>query len=99
MVESTPKYSGFSRRLKEAMSEAGVTVTDLKNRLDVTYEMARRYTMGTAMPRDARLRTIGKILGKSPSWLAFGEEQKGALAVAEPTAQYGERRWPLKKAT
>lgn len=100
MVESTAKYPDFAHRLNDAMSDAGVTVTDLKTRLQVTYEMARRYTLGTAMPRDARLRAIGKIVNKSPSWLAFGDAGHQGDAFAKPKPNQAlEKKWPLKRAT
>lgn len=69
------KYPDFAARLNELMSnpDAGVkNVTDLKNALGVTYEMARRYTLGIAKPRDKRLEAMAGLFGVEPSYLDHG---------------------------
>lgn len=38
----------------------------------VTYEMARRYTLGTAKPRDEKLIRIAEWLNVPPAWLDYG---------------------------
>ena len=99
MVDSAPKYPDFSHRLNDAMKQAGISVTDLKTRLNVTYEMARRYTLGVAMPRDARLKAMGEIVGKSPSWLAYGDDAIDGGGVGSMPPIPKEKTWPLKRAT
>lgn len=100
MVESEIKHPDFAKRLGEAMQAAGVSVTDLKNHLSVTYEMARRYTLGVAMPRDDKLVAIAQRLGVQTAWLKFGD------AISIPKVERGAHKnatsakpWPLKKAT
>lgn len=73
MVEE-PRYADFARRLKDAMAEKELTVTDVKNDLNISYEMARRYTLGTAMPRDKKMRRLGDFVGKSAAYLQFGDD-------------------------
>lgn len=72
MVEES-KYPEFAARLTQAMREAGLSVTDIKNGVGVTYEMARRYTLGTAKPRDEKLKALAQLLGKTSAWLAYGD--------------------------
>lgn len=106
MVETETKHPEFAKRLSEAMQAAGVTVTDIKNHLKVTYEMARRYTIGVAMPRDDKLVVIAQRLSVQTAWLKFGDaisipkvERSAHLKVSKPSSRYGEERWPLKKTT
>ncbi len=100
MVENEIKHPEFAKRLGEAMQSAGVSVTDLKNHLKVTYEMARRYTLGIAMPRDDKLVAIAQRLGVQTAWLKFGD------AISIPKVEKSVKKnagkvepWPLKKAT
>jgi phage repressor protein C with HTH and peptisase S24 domain len=66
------RHPEFALRLQQAMADAGLSVTDIKNRLKVTYEMARRYSLGQAMPRQQKLQRLAEVVGKSPSYLAYG---------------------------
>lgn len=103
MVEMAVRYPEFAQRLAQAMTEAGLEIVDLKEGMGVTYEMARRYTLGTAMPREPRLKKLAVLVRKSPSWLAFGVDDR-----AEPEPMAGRETpplcsapppWPLKKST
>lgn len=62
-------------RLSNLMDAQGVSVEDLKNAANVSYEMARRYKLGIAEPRKEKLEKIAEFLGVTPSWLQFGEGQ------------------------
>lgn len=98
MVEE-PRYADFARRLKEAMACKQLTVTDVKSELKITYEMARRYTLGIAMPRDERMRKLADFVGKTAAYLQFGDEThekftshspasgQAGVAIAETSAQ------------
>jgi transcriptional regulator with XRE-family HTH domain len=72
MVESTNKHHDFAVRLNAVMGERGLSVKDLSQACGVTYEMARRYTLGTAKPRDQKLLRIAEWLAVAPSWLDYG---------------------------
>lgn len=75
------KYPDFRKRVQKAMSDVGVTVNDIKEKLRITYEMARRYSLGQAMPRTERMAALAKLLHVDPADLQFGvkpltEDQK-----------------------
>lgn len=72
MVEKTNKHQEFANRLSAAMNEKGLSVKELSEACGVTYEMARRYTMGTAKPRDEKLSRIAAWLNVEPAWLDYG---------------------------
>lgn len=72
MVEKTNKHQEFADRLTAVMNEKGFSVKELSEACGVTYEMARRYTMGTAKPRDEKLSRIAVWLNVEPAWLDYG---------------------------
>lgn len=80
MVEKA-KYSEFAQRLNDAMKAADLSVTDLKDRLGVTYEMARRYTLGTAFPRFGKMSKLADILGVDASQLAYGKTKRSIFSL------------------
>lgn len=74
----------FAARLVAAMkarghvsgaAKSGVDVTALAKASRTTYEMARRYVEGRAIPRPDKLERIGDWLGTSPSQLLYGERE------------------------
>lgn len=70
-----PKYLDFANRLKELMEKEGSpikTVNQLKDTIGVTYEMARRYTLGTAKPREEKLQTLADTFQIDISYLDHG---------------------------
>ena len=69
MVEES-KYKDFADRLNGVLAEKNVSVTDLATISGVSYEMARRYTLGTAKPRDEKMLKIADQLSVSPAFLA-----------------------------
>ncbi|WP_303756997.1 helix-turn-helix domain-containing protein [Enterobacter kobei] len=73
MVEKANKHHDFANRLTEEMRRQRRSVKDLSLACDVTYEMARRYTLGTAKPRDEKLQKIADWLNVQAAWLDYGE--------------------------
>ncbi|WP_337036223.1 helix-turn-helix transcriptional regulator [Serratia marcescens] len=71
MVENN-KYKGFSERLSSLMNGKNIGVTELAKKAGVTYEMARRYTLGTAKPRSATMEKLAKSLDTTASYLEYG---------------------------
>ena len=71
MVEEQ-KYPDFAKRLNELMTIKGISVTQLKSLVGVTYEMARRYTIGAAKPRVSVMSKLALALGVSASYLEYG---------------------------
>lgn len=82
MVE-TPKYKSFAERLAKCMTEAGVDVKQLSEGVGVTYEMARRYTLGTAKPRDDKMERVAGVVKSTPVYLDYGVCIDGSI-VSEP---------------
>lgn len=72
MIEKTNPHSDFAVRLNKLMKNNNFTINDLKNVSKVTYEMARRYTLGTAKPRDQKMIKIANWLSVSPAYLDYG---------------------------
>lgn len=81
MSEDSEACRAFAARLREAMkrkrmtserSRSGVDVGALARRAGVSYEMARRYVEGKAMPRPDVLEQIAGSLDLSVAELAFG---------------------------
>lgn len=82
MVEKANKHQDFADRLNAEMGKKNLSVKDLSQACEVTYEMARRYTLGTAKPRDEKLSKIAHWLGVEPAWLDYG--RGGDIEVNEP---------------
>jgi transcriptional regulator with XRE-family HTH domain len=77
----------FGARLRELMVQRGFVSPGARSGVDVarlaqvaatTYEMARRYADGVAMPRPEKVAAIAEWLGVSPSSLAYGDKAPGA---------------------
>lgn len=84
MVEETPKYIDFSMRLNNLLKQNDVSVSDLAKSSGVTYEMARRYTLGTAKPRDEKMLRIAEKLNVGPAFLDYGVGSDDAGHAVKP---------------
>jgi len=69
------KYPGFASRVQAAMKDHAITVADIKTKLSISYEMARRYTHGQAMPRQDKIVLLAELLKSSPAKLQFGDSE------------------------
>ncbi|HHR6130133.1 TPA: LexA family transcriptional regulator [Providencia alcalifaciens] len=78
MVENT-KYSDFAKRLTERMRDAGVDVKQLSENVGVSYEMARRYTLGTAKPRDDKMEQVANTVHSTAVYLDYGVDIYGSF--------------------
>lgn len=76
--------SNFSKRLNSLLqkegyssnrSKAGIEITELAKVSGVSYQMARKYALGMALPDYHVIPKIAKWLNVSPSWLLFGEKE------------------------
>lgn len=84
MVEKlTVKHPEFKRRLRTMAKVAGIGVADIKTRLGVTYEMARRYWLGYAKPRGKKMEMLAKLALTTPAYLEYGDEEHGAPLLTE----------------
>lgn len=82
--------AGFGHRLRELMRAAGrvsesarsgVDVSALAEAAGTTYEMARRYAEGQAVPRRDKLQRIAAWLGVPAASLAWGSTEEQAVNV------------------
>lgn len=83
MVENNPNKD-FADRLKVAMKEAKLKTKDIQAIAEVTYEMARRYVNGVALPRSEKMEALAARLGVDVGWLQFGTGSKDAIFPREP---------------
>lgn len=63
----------LDRGLRSASSRSGVAVRSLADAVGISYEMARRYCEGAALPRPETLASIAGWLGVAPGLLAWGD--------------------------
>lgn len=81
------KYQDFASRLKDLMqkNESPIkTVNQLKDAIDVTYEMARRYTLGTAKPREEKMKVLAEKFNVDISYLDHGTEIESNVNNSPP---------------
>ncbi len=78
----------FARRLRELMTErgylspgarSGVDIASLAKAAGTSYEMARRYAEGVAIPRPDKLEAIARWLGVDPGSLAWGANESAPI--------------------
>lgn len=83
-MERTTFVTTFSKRLNSALqnggysssrSKSGVEITQLAKVAGVSYQMARKYALGEALPDYHIIPEIARWLNVSPSWLLFGEKE------------------------
>ncbi len=74
----------FSKRLSSVLqkegysskrSRAGVEINKLADVAGVSYQMARKYVLGMALPEYHIIPKIARWLNVSSSWLLFGEKE------------------------
>lgn len=71
----TAKYQEFASRLNSLMQKEGSpikNVNQLKDAIQVTYEMARRYTLGIAKPREEKMQILAEKFNVDISYLDHG---------------------------
>lgn len=86
MVEES-KYKDFAERLNKSLQELSLGVKELSEFSGVSYEMARRYTLGTAKPRDEKMLRIAERLAVSPAYLDYGVPVQGGDDAAKGTVR------------
>lgn len=84
MIERSAFVNKFAKRLNSLLqkegyvsnrSKAGVEIGQLAKVAGVSYQMARKYVLGMALPDYHIIPKIAKWLNVSPSWLLFGENE------------------------
>lgn len=83
-MERTVFTNKFSKRLNSLLiregytsvrSQAGIEINELAKVAGVSYQMARKYALGLALPDYHIISKISKWLDVSPGWLLFGEKE------------------------
>ncbi|MFX8433546.1 helix-turn-helix transcriptional regulator, partial [Acinetobacter baumannii] len=80
------KYKDFADRLNALMKAKDSpikTINELKNAIGVSYEMARRYTLGSAKPRIEKLQTLADIFGVEISYLDHGTKLDNNIDLSD----------------
>lgn len=95
-MNTTPQSTDageFSRRLRDAAQRRGLTSDRSRSGVDVvalaaaaecSYEMARRYAEGLAMPKPEAVRLLARWLRVNPAWLMYGEGEIEGLGDIDP---------------
>lgn len=92
MVDKNAAHTEFAARLNEVLRKNHKSISDLMGIAGVTYEMARRYTKGTAKPREDKISLIAEHLGCSEAYLSYGSGNQTALNDANREANAVESR-------
>jgi len=83
-MERTTFIIKFAKRLNVLLlkegyisnrGKAGIEIGELAKVADVSYQMARKYALGLALPDYHIILKIAKWLDVSPGWLLFGEKE------------------------
>jgi len=81
---------GWGARLKEAMENAGLNMTDLSRRSGVPYDNLNKYLRGdVAQPRGDTLNKLATTLGVEVLWLRDG------ISKSAPTAENSAKDLPI----
>lgn len=83
-MERNDFVNSFAKRLNSLLkkegylstrSRAGIEISKLAKVAGVSYQMARKYALGLALPDYHIIPKIAKWLNVSPSWLLYGEKE------------------------
>lgn len=83
-MERTEFVKNFSKRLNSILKKeeyiskrpkAGVEISQIAKVAGVSYQMARKYVLGLALPDYHVIPRIAKWLNVTSSWLLFGEKE------------------------
>jgi len=95
MATNPKEKEAFSRRLRQALSGAGINdrsptqlARDFNRKFkggDISVNTAHKWLRGETIPTQDKLRALATWLGVTPEWLRFGEtEAPKAYAANEP---------------
>lgn len=73
----------LAQNIRKKMGQTGKSVQDIADHLGVTYEMARRYTLATARPRQDKLAALAELLETTPLELDYGTPQQPKVTVTK----------------
>jgi phage repressor protein C with HTH and peptisase S24 domain len=75
------RYADFGKRLRVQMDALGLATRDIHVALKVSPEMARRYTLGMAMPRQDKMASLAELCKTTEAYLAYGLREDQAAPV------------------
>ena len=81
--------SDLASRINELMAQQNKRIGDLQKALGVTYEMARRYTLGSATPSDDKIESMAEYFGVSPAYLKYGSTDSTETKVTSNIKELG----------
>lgn len=65
---------GFTERLNEAINKSGLSMTVIKERLQISWSCLYSYIHGYTTPSVKTLASLCRLLHVSADWLLFGKE-------------------------
>lgn len=83
---TAPGTSTIGERIAMARARAGLTATELSNRINITARTVTQYEKGKSEPPVSNLVKIADALGTSASWIAFGSDISAAKKAAKSAA-------------
>lgn len=76
VMGSSNDRTRFAKRLGSVMTEQRKEIPELAAVAGCSYEMARRYVVGTGRPNRSRVEKIADWLGIDPDWLEMGDKDE-----------------------
>lgn len=81
----TAEFLGsFASRLKEATTDAGLTMGAVSQKVGVARSSASAWYNGQNAPAHVKLLDIAKVLNVTPEWLLFGIGEKDGMVSTHP---------------
>jgi transcriptional regulator with XRE-family HTH domain len=77
-MQDEPQGTEFSRRLREAIADAGLTQEAVAREIDVTLRAVQFWVAGTQEPKGRQLVALGRVLDRDPSWFFPDPEREPA---------------------
>lgn len=81
-----PATTTIGERIAVARAKAGLTATELSNRINITARTVTQYEKGKSEPPVSNLVKIADALETSASWIAFGNDISAAKQAAKAAA-------------
>lgn len=77
-MQDEPQGTEFSRRLRAAITDAGLTQEAVAREIDVTLRAVQFWVAGTQEPKGRQLVALARVLNRDPSWFFIEPEREAA---------------------
>lgn len=67
-MQDEPQGTEFSRRLREAIADSGLTQEAVARKIDVTLRAVQFWVAGTQEPKGRQLVALAQVLDRDPAW-------------------------------